>query len=146
MSKTESSPTIATLTEEEWAVSKRRGTVTDAGVSKIGERLSQLRKMRGITQVEMAEKLGATQSMVSKYETGEFRLHAELIVAFAKILRVSTDQLLGVKDAPELVESSDERGLWKKLRMVAQLPERDQRAVLRLISSVAQAASLRKAS
>lgn len=119
---------------------KRKGIATDEGATKIGERLAQLRKMRGITQIEMAEKLGATQSMISKYEVGEFRLHAELIVRFAKIFRVSTDQLLGVKDVPELEESSGERGLWKKLRLVAQLPERDQRAVLRLINSVASSA------
>ena len=123
---------------------KRRGTATDQGASKIGERLAQLRKLRGITQVEMAQKLHANQSAVSKYESGEYRLHAELIVRFAKILRVSSDQLLGIKDVPEPAESSGERGLWKQVRQIAKLPERDQRAVLRIISTAAQAASLHK--
>ena len=40
------------------ARSKRRGMATDTGAVQIGERLALLRKQRGITQVEMAEKLG----------------------------------------------------------------------------------------
>jgi transcriptional regulator with XRE-family HTH domain len=126
---------------------KRRGLATDEGARKIGALLSQLRKKRGVTQVEMAAKLGVSQSIVSKYEKGELRLHAELIVRLAQVLRVSADQLLGIKEVQPVSppSGSSERGLWKKLRLVAQLPERDQRAVLRLINSVAANAALRKA-
>ena len=127
--------------------SKRRGMATDSGAVQIGERLALLRKKRGITQVEMAEKLGSTQSVISKYEKGEYRLHAELIVRLAQILRISADHLLGIKEVAELEEPAGQRGLWKQLRLIAQLPDRDQRAVLRLISTAAaHAATMRKAS
>lgn len=36
--------------------------------------LRELRQRQGITQVQLAEKLGETQSRVSKYERGEHRL------------------------------------------------------------------------
>jgi len=36
--------------------------------------LRALRKKRGLTQVELAQKLGRPQSFVSKYESGERRL------------------------------------------------------------------------
>ena len=128
---------MTTFIERNEDVSKRRGMATDRGAQRIGERLAELRKLRGITQVEMAEKLSVNQSAVSKYENGEYRLHAELIVLVSKILKVSSDQLLGIKEVPELEEQGGDRGLWKKLRLVASLPERDQRAVLRIINSVA---------
>ncbi len=121
-------------------MAKRRGLATDEGARRIGEHIAKLRKERGITQVEMAERLGLSQSIVSKYEVGELRLHAELILRLAEVFRVSTDELLGVKSASATtaVEGGrTEQRLMKKLRQVAQLPERDQRAVLRLINSVA---------
>lgn len=36
--------------------------------------LKEMRQKRGITQVELAEKLGVPQSFVSKYESGERQL------------------------------------------------------------------------
>ncbi len=68
---------------------------------------------------------------------------APAIVALAKGLKVSSDVLLGIKALPKgagTETAPDERRLWKHLRLVAQLPERDQRAVLRLIDSAARAA------
>ncbi len=121
-------------------MAKRRGLATDEGARRIGEHIAKLRKERGITQVEMAERLGLSQSIVSKYEVGELRLHAELILRLAEVFRVSTDEVLGAKSAAAGSAAEGgrtEQRLMKKLRQVAQLPERDQRAVLRLINSVA---------
>ena len=36
--------------------------------------LKEMRQKRGITQVELAEKLGVPQSFISKYESGERQL------------------------------------------------------------------------
>jgi len=60
--------------------------------------MARLRRERGITQVELAEILGIAQPMVSAYENGGLRLHGELIVELTKILDVSADQLLGLKE------------------------------------------------
>jgi hypothetical protein len=67
---------------------------------------------------------------------------APAIVALAKALRVSSDSLLGLKPLPKsatVTQPAEEKRLWRHLRVVAQLPERDQRAVLRLIDSAAKA-------
>ena len=37
--------------------------------SEFGERLTALRKARGLTQVQLAEMIGSTQRAVSRYET-----------------------------------------------------------------------------
>lgn len=108
----------------------------------IGERLMQLRKKRGITQKEMAQQLKVTQSMISDYENGAFRLHGDLIIRIAKILKVSADTLLGLergkeskaskKDDEELIKN---RRIYKRIRNINKLPKRDQDALLRTIDA-----------
>ena len=49
-----------------------------------GQRLARIRRERGFTQVELAEKAGLVQTLVSDYERGKLRLNAERILRFAK--------------------------------------------------------------
>jgi transcriptional regulator with XRE-family HTH domain len=63
----------------------------------ISRRLAEIRRSRGLTQVELAAKLGLNQPLVSQYERGDIRMHASLVAAFAKALRVSSDELLGLQ-------------------------------------------------
>ena len=44
-----------------------------------GKCLSQIRREQGITQVELAKKLGVPQSFISKVETGERSLYADAL-------------------------------------------------------------------
>lgn len=109
--------------------------------TEFGERLVALRQKRGLTQVQLAEASGLTQRAISYYETMPGHPVAPAIVALAKALRVSSDALLGLKPLPKDSGSPapEERRLWKHLRLIALLPERDQRAVLRLIDTAARA-------
>lgn len=110
--------------------------------TEFGERLVALRQQRGLTQVQLAQASGLTQRAISYYETMPGYPAAPAIVALAKALRVSSDALLGLKPIPKSAADTqrpEEKRLWRHLRVVAQLPERDQRAVLRLIDSAARA-------
>ncbi len=109
--------------------------------SGFGERLIELRKARNLTQVELAEATGLTQRAISYYENHHGFPPAPALIALAKALGVSTDELLGVKATRALREqvNAEERRLWKKFQLVGELPEKDQRAVLRLIHSLANA-------
>lgn len=46
-----------------------------------GERLREIRKRRGLTQRELAEKLGMQQSMIAQYEGGHIRVNAAGLIA-----------------------------------------------------------------
>jgi transcriptional regulator with XRE-family HTH domain len=85
--------------------------------------------MRGATQVEIADQLGMTQALVSDYERGKLRLHGGLIVAFAKALRVSSDEILGLKDTNGHGAFKDRRFL-KRLERIDKLPRRDRQVLL----------------
>jgi len=111
-----------------------------------GQHLYALRKARGLTQVDLAKALGTTQRAISYYENEAECPPGSVLVALARALRVTTDELLGVK-APRLDgEALEKRRLWKRFRRMASLPERDQRAVLRLINSLAGSKTPERAS
>jgi transcriptional regulator with XRE-family HTH domain len=101
-----------------------------------GQRLYALRKARGFTQVRLAKTLGTTQRMISYYETEAELPPSLVIVALARILRVSADELLGLKPAKLQRQSLEEQRLWKRFRLVESLGERDRRAVIRMIHSL----------
>lgn len=50
--------------------------------------LRETRERAGLTQVELAEKIGETQSYVSKVERGERRLDVVQLQAFCQALKV----------------------------------------------------------
>lgn len=106
--------------------------------SSFGPRLAELRKARGLTQVQLAEAAGTTQRAISYYENDTGFPPASALIDLAHALKVSTDELLGIK-APkvERIDSDPEtRRLWKRFQQIVALPEKDQRAVIRLISSL----------
>lgn len=58
------------------------------------KRLKQARLDAGLSQVEVAEKLGCSQSWVSKIELGELRVEAIWLNRLAKLYRKSVDYFL----------------------------------------------------
>lgn len=120
---------------------------TKYGETSFGERLQNIRKARGLTQVQLAEAATTTQRAVSYYETEAGFPPAPAVISLAKALNVTTDELLGLKPskvAPVVEEDSEARRHWKRFQMIATLPERDQKAVIRLINSLAASVPVRK--
>ena len=59
------------------------------------ERLKDLRKQAGLTQVEVAEKLGISQPAYASWERGAKKPTQDNLVKIAQILNVSVDYLVG---------------------------------------------------
>ena len=64
----------------------------------IGKTIKELRKNRGLTQEELAEKIGVTAQAISKWENESGMPDLSQIVPLAHIFGVSTDTLLGTGD------------------------------------------------
>jgi transcriptional regulator with XRE-family HTH domain len=107
--------------------------------------LQSIRKARGFTQVQLAQAAGTTQRAISYYETEAGFPPAPAVIVLAKALQITTDELLGVKPpkVERMEEDSEARRMWKRFQMVSELPERDQKAVIRLINSLAAIAPRR---
>jgi len=67
----------------------------------LGKKLAEQRKINGFSQRELAKQLKISQQLLAAYELGQRRLHVFLLFKLSKILSVSTDYLLGIKDDPE---------------------------------------------
>jgi transcriptional regulator with XRE-family HTH domain len=114
--------------------------------SDFAERLTQARRNRGLTQIQLAELIGSSQRAISHYETIAEYPPTNVLVALAQALEVSTDELLGLKTPKRQQRVRDDpetRRLWKTMQLVADLPERDRRAVARLIQSLVSAKRLK---
>jgi len=112
----------------------------DLGKETIGQRLARLRKEQGYSQVELAEKIGLTQSLVSDYERGRLRLNAEMLARFALALGVSADAIIGLQ-ASTSTGKPKSRKIQRRLQDLEKLPKRDQEALLRTIDAFLAKAS-----
>lgn len=70
---------------------------TDFGLSL---RLVELRKLRGLSQREVAEMIGTTERSYRRYENDEREPVLSSLIALARLYGVSTDYLLGLRDTP----------------------------------------------
>ena len=61
---------------------------------KIGKFIASKRKEQGLTQLQLAEKLGITDRAVSKWETGKSLPDASLMPELCKLLKISINDLL----------------------------------------------------
>ncbi len=110
-----------------WAVAKQP-------TSTLGSRIARTRKDRGMTQTELAERLGVSQPVVSDYENDGIRIPADVVIQLAAILKISADELLGLSDNTP-AKGIQNRRLNRRLQAIEQLPKRDQEALLRTIDA-----------
>jgi DNA-binding XRE family transcriptional regulator len=61
----------------------------------VGRRLRDFRRLRSLTQKQIADMLGVTFQQVQKYEKGENALSAAWIKRYAEILGVTINHILG---------------------------------------------------
>lgn len=58
--------------------------------AKVGARIKARRAELGLTQLGLAEMIGASEMQMSRYESGATSVKPELMVTLAKALRVET--------------------------------------------------------
>lgn len=72
----------------------------------MGARLKTLRLENGLTQTQVAQRLGVAVSAVSSYESGARYPSYSVLMKFSRIYHVTTDSLLGLEKR-EMVDISD---------------------------------------
>lgn len=79
-------------------------------ISKIPERLRELRQAHGYSQEELAEKILVTRQAISKWERGDALPDTENLIALAEIYGVSIDELVGHTPAASGGEAHEDGG------------------------------------
>jgi transcriptional regulator with XRE-family HTH domain len=100
-----------------------------------GQRLAELRRAAGITQVQLGEAVGVSARVIAYYEGETNYPPAHLIEPLAKALKVSIEELLGVK-AIKQQRDPQHAALWRRLRKIETLPKQDQKALLHYLDAL----------
>ena len=117
---------------------ERAEAMKERAAEGFGSRLAALRQRRGLTQGELGHTVGVSQRVVAYYETESTQPPGALLVDLARALKVSADEILGLKPISEKTPPRTAR-LRKRLQKVEQLPPADQRTVLKLVDALAEA-------
>lgn len=102
---------------------------------KFGEKLTFLRKQRGMTQMELAEKLDISRQAVSKWERGTAEPSIENLIGIGKLFDVSVDDL--VNDNPHSQDVPTEQAAVKENQVepVSQEPKKRRFSLLHVFAA-----------
>lgn len=120
-------------------MSKRKTPVMQS----FGERLAQLRKTAGYTQVEFAAELDITQRMVAYYEAPDAQAPAHLLQQMAQVLGVSVDVLLGLSEQRNPKRIATNR-LERRLLEIDKFDPKAKRQITQLLDSFIEAEKLKQ--
>ena len=90
---------------------------------KIGRFIAERRKLQGLTQAQLAEKLNITDRAVSKWETGRSLPDATLMLALCEILGISVNELLSGEKVT--MENNQEKNEQLLLEMAKEIERKN---------------------
>lgn len=102
---------------------KKRSTIKD-----FGKRLAQLRRAKGLTQTELGKRVRVSQRVITYYERDAEHPPTHLLIPIAKVLKISVDELLGLKNI-KLSDTNHAR-FWGKLKKAEHLSRKDKKSLL----------------
>ena len=107
----------------------------------LGARIAQVRKQRGITQVQLAETLGISQQQIASFEVGRRKVPVSALAPLARALTVTLEEL-----AEQVAEKpKGKRGpvpkLQQQLATISALPKSQQRFVMQVLETFLAQAS-----
>lgn len=82
--------------------------MVNMSIEKFGELLTNIRKDKGITQEELALRIGVTSQAVSKWERGQSLPDLLLLCGICEVLSINPNTILDIKEKVELRESINE--------------------------------------
>jgi transcriptional regulator with XRE-family HTH domain len=99
-----------------------------------GERLASAREGAGLTQLQLAEKLGTSQRVITYWEREPVALRAEQLAALADTLSVTTDFLVG-RDASKPRGQGPAGKLRQVFEKASHLPRHQQNKVAEFVEA-----------
>lgn len=104
----------------------------------LGTHIAETRKSLGLTQKELADRLGVSQQAVFAYEVGDRRVSVLVVERLAKIFGVSLETLIRLSAPPkDRKQRLSPRAIRHAERLQA-LPTSNQRFVIKIIDSLEQ--------
>jgi transcriptional regulator with XRE-family HTH domain len=117
---------------------KKMQPLPEKRLTAIGKNLQSIRKRRGLTQKELAEKIGMTREAIAAYEAGRSHLMDTTLLDMTVVLRVSVNEILGLEHQTAEIPITSRR--WaKRMAIIESLPESVKKHILRTLDDVIKA-------
>jgi transcriptional regulator with XRE-family HTH domain len=102
-----------------------------------GQRMAEARERAGLTQTELAKKLGVTQQVVAAWERRVIALRPEQIKSIVQAINTTADYLIGITE-----NWKGSKGPSGKVRhvfeQISKLPRRQQQKVVEFVEAFVQ--------
>src|ERR671916_1472222 len=99
------------MNEQESTGASEAGAVS---AGRLGERVRELRRGRGLTLEELAERSGVSRAMISKVERGEKNPTLVVAAKVAEGLEITLSELLGTEERRETIVIPRERRMMMR--------------------------------
>jgi len=109
-------------------------------MSKIGDRIAHLRKVKGISQTDLAASIKASREAIGKYERNEAMPSVETAKKIADVFEVTLDFLID-----ESASASFDKQTVKRLKDIEHLSEEDRKTLFSMMDAFLRDAKTRKA-
>jgi transcriptional regulator with XRE-family HTH domain len=108
----------------------------------VGERLRSCRTLTGLSQAQLAERIGITFQQVQKYENGANRISASTLYELSRVLGIPVSYFFEGLDAPGARGAEGDQLLRRETLQLARaydsIPKSVRRSVLDVAKSVAR--------
>jgi len=108
------------------------GRPTTKPRSNLGHRITLARERAGISQADLAEKLGTSQPAIAYWERSASNLRSDVIAKLSHALGVSADELLGT-ELPRQTASKPIGKARQIFEAVSKLPRRQQEKIFDIL-------------
>ena len=119
---------------------------TDPAAGGFGPRLAALRKAAGFTQHQLADELGISRRRIAYYESESDHPPSSLLADLARVLNVSTDQLLTDAPVKRQAKASLSPRLERRLKQIERLNPKSKQQLLTIIDTFIEAEALKQRS
>ena len=107
---------------------------------KIGDRIAQLRKEKGLSQTDLAAAINASREAISKYERNEASPSVEVASKIAEVFAVTIDYLIGKNH-----NMAVDKKTLKRMEDIDKLDDSTKDKLFFLIDNVVQNSKAKKA-
>jgi len=101
---------------------------------KMNEHIKRIRKQKGLSQIELSDRIGVSQQVITNYERGIREPNIETLLKIAGALDVTVEAIIA--DKPIKPDEQTSRALQKRIEQVKKLPREKQKAFISFVDAL----------
>jgi len=105
-------------------------------MTNLGSRIQELRKQIGLTQLQLAKKIGISHTQMARYEIKDVQPPADVLKKLANIFDVSIDFLVNGDKSNKVAQTIKDAELIKQFKQLDKLPEEEKKSILKVVEAL----------